>query len=52
MSGYYVNGTNISTLFKSGTVTASTNGGFRIGGQDIQYASKGAEAITVQQTFF
>jgi len=51
-SGYYVNGTNINTLFQGGTVTASTNGGFRIGGQDIGYSAKGSEAITLQQTFF
>ena len=35
MSGFYVNGININTLFKPGTATSSTNGGFRQAGQDI-----------------
>jgi hypothetical protein len=52
ISGYYVNNKNISTLFKSGSVTASTNGGFRLANQDIGYESKPSGPITVQQTFF
>jgi hypothetical protein len=52
IAGYYVNNKNISTLFKSGSVTASTNGGFRLANQDIGYESKPSGPITVQQTFF
>jgi hypothetical protein len=52
ISGFYVNNKNISTLFKSGTVSASTNGGFRLANQDIGYEAKPSGPITVQQTFF
>jgi hypothetical protein len=52
ISGFYVNNKNISTLFKSGTVSASTNGGFRLANQDIGYEEKPSGPITVQQTFF
>lgn len=52
ISGYYVNNKNISTLFKAGSVTASTNGGFMVANQDIGYEAKAAGPITVQQTFF
>lgn len=40
MSGFYVNGTNITTLFKTGTVAASTNGGFRINNLDVKSTLK------------
>jgi len=43
MSGFYVNGTNINTLFKPGNNTLSTSGGFKIGGQAINYTTKATQ---------
>lgn len=53
MSGFYVNGKNITTLFKSGTVSASTNGGFRINNVDVKYTSKATSTEqSAIQTYF
>ena len=53
MSGFYVNGRNINTLFKAGPVTSeSTSGGFRQNGQAIQYQSKSTSISNVPRTFF
>ncbi len=54
MSGFYVNGTNISTLFKTGTVSASTNGGFRINNLDVKSTLKATqeEQSNAIQTYF
>ena len=53
MSGFYVNGTNISTLFKTGTVSASTNGGFRINNLDVKSTLKATSGEqSAIQTYF
>jgi hypothetical protein len=54
MSGFYVNGTNINTLFKTGTVSASTNGGFRINNLDVKSTLKATqgEQSNAIQTYF
>lgn len=51
--GFYVNGTNINTLFKSGTVAASTNGGFRLNNIDVKSTLKATQAEqSAVQTYF